>query len=111
MALDYLPIQGSSVPSEYVFSSSAETDTKRRNRIKPELMEALQMLKFALKAQRLDFSLGREISEDSLGIESGGPVAPDAPDALDELLKANGDAEAWESLAIALGDIDDVDDM
>ena len=51
MALNYLPIQGSSVPSEYVFSSSAETDTKRHNRIKPELMEALQMLKFALKAQ------------------------------------------------------------
>jgi len=29
MALDYLPIQASSVPSECVFSSSAETDTKR----------------------------------------------------------------------------------
>ena len=111
MALNYLPIQGSSVPSEYVFSSSAETDTKQRNRIKLELMEALQMLQFALKAQQLNFSLGQEISKDSLGIESDGPVAPYAPDALDELLKANRDAEAWESLAIMLGDIDDVDDM
>ena len=74
-------------------------------------METLQILKFTLKAQRLDFSLGWEISEVSLGIESGSPVPPDAPDVLDELLKANGDTKAWESLAITLGDIDDVDDM
>ncbi|KAF9518544.1 hypothetical protein BS47DRAFT_1338232 [Hydnum rufescens UP504] len=30
--------------------------TKRRNCIKPELMEALQMLKFMLKKQRLNFT-------------------------------------------------------
>jgi hAT family C-terminal dimerisation region len=56
MAMDYLPIQASSVPSERVFSSSAETDTKKRNRISPLLMEALQMLKFYLKKKRLDFT-------------------------------------------------------
>jgi hypothetical protein len=39
-----------------VFSSSAETDTKKRNRINPVLMEALQMMKFALKRSRLDFT-------------------------------------------------------
>ena len=55
-SLDYLPIQASAVPSEHVFSSSAETDTKKRNRIKPVLMEALQMLKFALKQSCLDFT-------------------------------------------------------
>jgi hypothetical protein len=38
-----------------VFSSSAETDTKRRNRINPLLMEALQMLKFNYKKARLNF--------------------------------------------------------
>jgi hAT family C-terminal dimerisation region len=47
--MDYLPIQASAVPCEWVFSSSAETDTKKRNRIRPELMEAIQVLKFALK--------------------------------------------------------------
>jgi hypothetical protein len=41
IAMNYLPIQASSVPSERVFSSSAETDTKKRNRIHPILMEAL----------------------------------------------------------------------
>ncbi|KAJ6537028.1 hypothetical protein B0H19DRAFT_1079405 [Mycena capillaripes] len=52
---DYAPIQATSVPSERVFSLSAETDTKRRNRISPVLMEALQMLKFSYKKSRLNF--------------------------------------------------------
>lgn len=63
MALDYLPIQASAVPSERVFSSSAETDTKKRNHINPVLMEALQMLKFALKKARLNFTSGWITSE------------------------------------------------
>ena len=66
MALDYLPIQASSVPSERVFSSSAETDTKRRNRIHPVLMGALQMLKFSLKQRRLNFTDGWAVTEDEL---------------------------------------------
>jgi len=56
MAMDYLPIQASAVPCERIFSSSAETDTKRRNRIGPLMMEALQMLKFHLKKSRLNFT-------------------------------------------------------
>jgi hypothetical protein len=57
-ALDYLPIQASTIPSERVFSSSAETDTKKRNRINPILMESLQMLKVTFKKDRLDFTGG-----------------------------------------------------
>ncbi|KIJ22728.1 hypothetical protein M422DRAFT_105692, partial [Sphaerobolus stellatus SS14] len=53
MAMDYLPAQGSSVPAERVFSSSAETDTRRRNRLSPHLMEQVQMLKFMLRKARL----------------------------------------------------------
>jgi hypothetical protein len=53
MAMDYLPIQASSVSCERVFSSSSETDTKKHNRINGLLMEALQMLKFGLKRDRL----------------------------------------------------------
>ncbi|KIK13196.1 hypothetical protein PISMIDRAFT_119343 [Pisolithus microcarpus 441] len=45
MAMDYLLIQGSAVPCEQIFLSSAETDMKKWNHIKPVLMEALQMLK------------------------------------------------------------------
>ncbi|KAF8505274.1 hypothetical protein JB92DRAFT_2615045, partial [Gautieria morchelliformis] len=55
-ALDYLPAQASSVPAQHIFSSSVETDTRRRNRISPHLMEQLQMLKFMIKKARLDFT-------------------------------------------------------
>lgn len=66
MAMDYLPIQATSVPCERVFSSSAETDTKRRNRIAAPLMEALQMLKFRFKKERLDFMHGWMTDEKQL---------------------------------------------
>ena len=56
MSLNILLIQALAVPSEHVFSSSADTDTKKRNCINPVLMEALQMRKFALKQSRLDFT-------------------------------------------------------
>jgi hAT family C-terminal dimerisation region len=57
--MDILPIQGSAVPCERVFSSGKETTTARRNRISPELMEALQMLKFAVhKGRSLNFTAG-----------------------------------------------------
>lgn len=57
--MDVLPIQGSAVPCERVFSSSKETTRARRNRISAELMEALQMLKFGIRKGRgLDFTAG-----------------------------------------------------
>jgi hypothetical protein len=61
--MDYLPIQASAVPCERVFSSSAGTDTKKRNRISPLLMEVLQMLKFHLKKEHLNFMDGWRTSE------------------------------------------------
>ena len=66
--MDVLPIQGSAVPCERVFSSGKETTTARCNRISPDLMEALQMLKFAMhKGKGLNFTTGTarfaEISE------------------------------------------------
>src|SRR6266481_5994893 len=55
IAMDYLPIQASAVPCEQAFSSRAETLTAHCNRIKLGLMEALQMLKFAMKKFHLNF--------------------------------------------------------
>ncbi|TFY51345.1 hypothetical protein EVG20_g11041, partial [Dentipellis fragilis] len=63
MAMDFMPIQATSVPCERVFSSSAETDMKKRNRLGPEIMEALQILKFMEKNNRLDFTKGWQTSE------------------------------------------------
>jgi hypothetical protein len=59
LAVDVLAIQGSSVPCERVFSSGKETMTARRNRIKYDLMEALQMLKFSINhSEGLNFTAG-----------------------------------------------------
>jgi hypothetical protein len=95
--MDYLPIQATSVPCERVFSSAKETDTAKRNRVSPVLMEALQLLKFLLKKTRLNFMEGWATPElamrdmlipdnDLLGnllIED--PDNPDAP--MDAILK------------------------
>ena len=49
LAMDILPIQGSSVPCEWVFSSTKETLTDHQSRVQPELREGLQMLKYSVK--------------------------------------------------------------
>jgi len=94
MAMDYLPIQVSAIPCERVFSLSAETDTKRRNRLSPLTMEALQMLKFHLKKTRLDFTQGwmtsgqemvNDIADDDL---LGGLLNDSYHDVFDKAMKA-----------------------
>jgi hypothetical protein len=94
--MDYLPIQASSVPCEHVFSSAAETDTKKRNRLAPPLMEALQILKFIYKKERLNFTSGwtttthepavQQSSEDLLA----NLFIEDSADATDKLLEVFG---------------------
>jgi len=61
--MDHLPVQATSVPCERVFSSAKDTDTAKRNRISPALMEALQLLKSSLKKERLNFMSGWRTSE------------------------------------------------
>jgi hypothetical protein len=57
--MDILPIQASSVPCERVFSSSKETVTARRNSLSPDVMEALQLLKYSSKQGRgISFTKG-----------------------------------------------------
>jgi hypothetical protein len=58
IALDYLPIQASSIPCECVFSSAKETNTLKHNHIHPVLMEVLQTLKFLLKKEQFNFTHG-----------------------------------------------------
>ena len=63
--MDILPIQASSVPCERVFSSSKETTTPRRNKLKPDLVEALQLLKYDRKhGSTLNFATGLDKDEE-----------------------------------------------
>ena len=91
MAMDYLPIQASSVPCERVFSSSAETDTNRRNRLSPLTMEALQILKFHLKKARLTFTEGwvtstKQMTDDDPDVDLGVLLDGNFQDNLDEVM-------------------------
>jgi hypothetical protein len=63
--MDILPIQASSVPCERVFSSSKETTTPRRNKLKPTLVKALQLLKYDRKhGLTLNFVTGLDRDEE-----------------------------------------------
>jgi hypothetical protein len=98
IALDYLPIQASSVPCERVFSSAKETDTAKRNRIHPVLMEALQTLKFSLKKERLNFTGGwqtalRDMKTGSTQDFLAHLLTGDSPATTDALLHALSDSD------------------
>ena len=69
--MDILPIQGSSVPCEQVFSSAKETMAPRRNRISTKMMEALQLLKYSLwYGHELNFTEGLDWDDELAEMES-----------------------------------------
>ena len=72
MARDYLPIQGSSTPSEHTFSNASLTDSKHRNRLAPDTFEALQILKSAYRNGHLSASAEAEKYYDSIMSVLGG---------------------------------------
>jgi hAT family C-terminal dimerisation region len=95
IAMDYLPVQATSISCEHVFSSAKDTDTAKRNQINPVLMEALQMLKYALKKECLSFTNGWPTSKadmnrvsKSVPADSLNSLFGDNPhNALDQLLQ------------------------
>lgn len=58
IARDYLAIMATSVSSERAFSSAGITVTKRRNRLKGDIVEALQVLKSAFRDCLFFFQAG-----------------------------------------------------
>jgi hAT family C-terminal dimerisation region len=94
--MDVLPVQASAVPCERVFSSSKETCTLRRSRLSPQLMEALQVLKFSFKQDRLTFT------DDLLAVEKDYTIAgPVTAKAIEELISTGKIDELGELLANA----------
>jgi hypothetical protein len=65
LAEDYLAIMASSVSSERAFSSAGLTITKRRSRLKGDIVEALQVLKCKIKGS----AIMRSAAEPSLARE------------------------------------------
>ena len=97
--MDYLPVQASSVPFEHIFSSAAETDTKKRNRLSPTLMEALQILKFIYKKDRLNFTAGLMMTPKASVSHTSTEVletlfTEDPDEAIDKLLKIFGEDDS-----------------
>ena len=76
LAMDLLPIQATSVPCERVFSASKETATDRRNRLKPNTMKAIQLLKFLAKHQALNFTTGLSQSDEVVELEDTEAARP-----------------------------------
>ncbi|KAG6827755.1 hypothetical protein H0H87_003708 [Tephrocybe sp. NHM501043] len=95
-----MTIQASFVPSEYVFSSAAKTNTVYRNNISPILMEVLQMNKYSIM-QEINFTEGLLILEqdlevinrmsikvDLLGALAAPPLSIDGEAAIDAIIYA-----------------------
>jgi hypothetical protein len=73
LAMDVIPIQAPAVPRERIFSSGKLTITPQRNRISPELMDGLQILKFSIRHGRsLDFTEGWHADEERQVLENYG---------------------------------------
>ncbi len=106
IALDYLPIQASSIPYEWVFLSAKETDTLKCNHIHPVLMEALQTLKFSLKKEWFNFTSGWQTV---LSKMKGKGNAGTTKDLLVHLLTRDRQATT-DALLHALSDSNDEDD-
>ena len=56
IALDILPIPGSSVSCEQLFSRAKQVTTDRRSRIAPDLIEALECLQYNWKGNIIDWA-------------------------------------------------------
>jgi hypothetical protein len=86
--MDLLPIQVSAIPCERVFPSGKVTMAARCSRIKPQLMEALQILKFSIRQdQGLNFTAGYHWDDEIKDLENNVEI-PEDMDAFICILKS-----------------------
>ena len=100
-ARDVLPIMASSVSSEHAFSSAGITITKRRNQLKPDVVEALQFLKCTYHRDLLfreEPSTQFEVDESGLG---------DVEDFMEDNLNGLGEKAGWDTMVKDLVDDED----
>lgn len=76
------------MPCEHCFSSAKETITDRRNRLHYELMEELQMLKFALRGSHtLNFTQGLNKDDELILLEEENIADMAIPDDLTQFIQ------------------------
>ena len=64
MAMDYVPIQGTALPCDQIFSSSGEASVKKVDCIQPVLVEVCQMVRFFHNKLLLDFLVSHTAERD-----------------------------------------------
>ena len=96
--MSYLAIQGTAVPNERVFSSSAKTLTKHHSCLQPEMIEALQMLKYLQWKSCLEWMEELQVTEAELATEAQSEV-------LSELTGAS-EIERQKLIACIVGNLD-----
>jgi len=82
---DYLSVMSSSVSAERVFSSAGITISKRRNRLKRDVVEALQFQKCATKSKLLFREDPSLLAEAAMQDEMNGNGSSEAGDESDTL--------------------------
>lgn len=95
LARDFLSIMATSVSSERAFSSAGITISKRRNRLKHDIVEALQCLKCMIKHDllfRKDPSVATEFVDDASS-EDKTPAALNEDDGWDDVAEDLGENE------------------
>ena len=97
LARDYLTVMASSVSSERAFSSAGITVSKRRNRLKGDIVEALQCMKMVYRGDLLfrEVPLTKELEKDLEDLE---PYVPGEEDDWEDM--DGGEEFTWDSLVI-----------
>ena len=97
LARNYLTVMASSVSSECAFSSAGITVSKRRNRLKGDIVEALQCMKMVYRGDLLfrEVPLTKELEKDLEDLE---PYVPGEEDDWEDM--DGGEEFTWDSLVI-----------
>jgi hypothetical protein len=106
LARDYLAIMASSVSSERAFSQGGITISKRRNRLKGDIVEALQVIKCSLRHD-LIFPESAPSSATEIEPHDVYEIYEDAGE--DGGVEDGEEEESWDTLLLDDGDNEDID--
>lgn len=108
LARDVLSVMASSVSSERAFSSAGITISKRRNRLKGDIVEALQGLKCMIRHDLLFRPPGPSVNSETASDDDTGDPTGDSPAAAPTAEGVEGDDEqSWDQNVVDLDSEDE----